>query len=38
MEMASSNVIAWLILGAMLGAAVALLLAPESGERTRRND
>jgi gas vesicle protein len=32
----SSNMVAWLIGGALLGAAVALLMAPESGASTRR--
>ncbi|MGA8027684.1 MAG: YtxH domain-containing protein [Bryobacteraceae bacterium] len=32
----NSNTIAWLICGAVLGAAAALLLAPEAGARTRR--
>ena len=32
----SSNAISWFIGGAILGAAVALLLAPEAGTRTRR--
>jgi gas vesicle protein len=32
----SAGVIGWLVVGAVLGAAVALLLAPESGKRTRR--
>ncbi len=32
----SSNAIGWFIGGVMLGAAVALLLAPEAGVRTRR--
>jgi gas vesicle protein len=32
----SSNMIGWLIGGALLGAAVALLMAPESGARMRR--
>lgn len=35
MERDNSSVLAWFIGGAILGAAVALLLAPESGERTR---
>jgi gas vesicle protein len=35
MERDNSNVLIWFVGGAMLGAAVALLLAPESGERTR---
>jgi gas vesicle protein len=30
------GLLGWLIVGAVLGGAVALLLAPESGERTRR--
>lgn len=32
----STGVIGWLVVGAVLGAAVALLMAPEAGERTRR--
>ena len=32
----TGTVIAWFIGGTLLGAAVALLLAPESGKRTRR--
>jgi gas vesicle protein len=32
----TSGLIGWLVVGAILGAAVALLLAPESGEKTRR--
>lgn len=32
----STNAIGWFITGAVLGAAVALLVAPESGARTRR--
>ncbi|HEX4769439.1 MAG TPA: YtxH domain-containing protein [Bryobacteraceae bacterium] len=32
----NSNVIAWFVGGALLGAAVALLLAPDSGDETRR--
>ena len=35
MERDNSNVFIWFVGGAILGAAVALLLAPESGERTR---
>ena len=31
-----AGVIGWLVVGVVLGAAVALLLAPESGKRTRR--
>lgn len=31
-----AGVIGWLVVGAVLGAAVALLMAPEAGERTRR--
>lgn len=34
--MQRSTAINWLICGALLGAAVALLLAPETGARTRR--
>jgi len=37
MDRDNSNVIVWFASGALLGAAVALLLAPESGARTRRN-
>ena len=36
MERDNSTVIAWFIGGALLGAAVALLIAPESGKRTRK--
>jgi gas vesicle protein len=36
MERDSGNVLAWFFAGAAVGAAVALLLAPESGERTRQ--
>ena len=36
MQRDSSNVLMWFFGGAVLGAAVALLLAPESGERTRQ--
>ena len=32
----SSSLVGWLVVGAVLGAAVALLLAPEAGVRTRR--
>lgn len=32
----SSSMAVWFFGGALLGAAVALLIAPESGERTRR--
>jgi gas vesicle protein len=32
----TSGLIGWLVVGAILGAAVALLLAPESGAKTRR--
>lgn len=35
MERDNSNILMWFLGGAVLGAAVALLLAPESGERTR---
>lgn len=35
MERDDSNVFVWFFCGAVLGAAAALLLAPESGERTR---
>ena len=35
MERDSSNILMWFVGGAILGGAVALLLAPESGERTR---
>ncbi len=35
MERDSSNILMWFLGGAILGGAVALLLAPESGERTR---
>ncbi|MBV9767812.1 MAG: YtxH domain-containing protein [Acidobacteriaceae bacterium] len=34
--MERTTAISWLICGVVLGAAVAVLLAPESGERTRR--
>ena len=37
MERDNGTVIAWFIGGALLGAAVALLIAPESGKRTRKN-
>jgi len=36
MDRDNSNVLAWFVGGAILGAAVALLLAPESGEHTRQ--
>lgn len=36
MERSNNTVFVWFICGAALGAAVALLVAPESGERTRR--
>ena len=36
MERDSSNILMWFVGGAILGGAVALLLAPESGEHTRR--
>lgn len=32
----TAGLVGWLVVGAVLGAAVALLLAPESGARTRR--
>ncbi|HTU45525.1 MAG TPA: YtxH domain-containing protein [Bryobacteraceae bacterium] len=32
----TAGLIGWLVVGAVLGAAVALLLAPETGDRTRR--
>jgi gas vesicle protein len=32
----AAGLIGWLVVGAVLGAAVALLLAPEAGDRTRR--
>jgi gas vesicle protein len=32
----SNNGIAWFVFGAVLGATVAVLLAPQAGERTRR--
>jgi gas vesicle protein len=32
----TGGLIGWLVVGAILGGAVALLLAPESGARTRR--
>ena len=35
MERDSNNVFIWFMAGAILGAGAALLLAPESGERTR---
>lgn len=37
MERDSSSVIIWFAAGAVLGAAVALLMAPQTGARTRRN-
>lgn len=36
MERENSNGVIWFISGVALGAAVALLLAPEAGKRTRR--
>jgi gas vesicle protein len=33
----NTNAVSWFIGGAILGAAVALLLAPQTGVRTRRN-
>ena len=36
MEQDESTAILWFLGGALVGAAAALLLAPESGERTRR--
>ena len=36
MERNNSTAFVWLVGGAVLGAAVALLLAPESGKHTRR--
>lgn len=32
----SAGFVGWLVVGAVLGAAVALLMAPQSGEHTRR--
>ena len=32
----TASLLGWFVVGAVLGAAVALLLAPESGQRTRR--
>ncbi len=32
----TAGLIGWLVVGAVLGAAVALLMAPETGEQTRR--
>ena len=37
MEYEDSNKILWFLSGAALGAVAALLLAPASGQRTRRN-
>jgi gas vesicle protein len=36
MEKDNGNALVWFVSGAALGCAVALLMAPESGERTRR--